>query len=244
MLGRRISLTDDDAHRTREMLRHLPEELPAAETEERTPHAVDGQRKDRTFGATGDELVTLAQGQDASVTRETALREDADDLAGLEGVGRLLDGVLGLGLRHGNGPHRTGQETHDALPLETFPGKEPDRTRREHPDDQDVDVSHVVGDEQHAALVRQVLQPLEADPVETLQEQPATGLHGAIPERHRAMPAGRPPGERDQEGQQQQTDDGGDRGDDHQQEPGERVKQGHATKLPSRRTGASRVLSG
>ena len=244
MFGGRIKLPDDHAHRTREMLRHLPEELAAAETEERTPHAVDGQRENRTFGATGDELVALTKRQDAAVAGEAALGEDTDDLAGLEGFGRLLDGVLGLRLGHGDGPHRAGQEAHDALPLEAFPREEPDRTRRDHPDDQDVDVGHVVGDEQHAPLVRQVLRPLEADPIEALQEQPATGLHRAITERHRAMPAGRPPGERQQEDQQEEADDCGDRGGDHQQEPGERVKQGHASKLPSRRTGASRVLSG
>ena len=80
-------LTDNHANRSRKVLRQFPEKLTFAETQERTPHAIDGNRQDRSTPASSDQFKSLAQLHETAIARQTALGEDTDNLATLERFG-------------------------------------------------------------------------------------------------------------------------------------------------------------
>ena len=227
MLSRGKRLADHDADRTGEVLGQFPKRFPSTEAEDRTPHAVDRNGNDGGATSTSDQLETFAQLHQAAITRQAAFRKDADDLATREGFARLDDGLFGLRLGNRNRSHQAAHEADELMPFETFPREEAHRTTRHHTHHQHVGIGDMVRDKKYATFCRDVLQPADTDGIPALQEQPAKGVHDAIPQRHRLMPARGPPGEGQQENCKQEQAERDERQGDHQQEPAEGVKQGH-----------------
>ena len=198
MLRRRERLTKDRGDRAREMLRPLEERLTAQVAEDRPPESIHGDRDDGHIGAAGNQLETPLQRQDTAVACQAALGKDADELTGLERLGGLLDRLLRLVFGDGDGPHQPGQLADDWIALEPLPGKETDRPRRQHPEQDHIDVGDVVADDQGAARRRQVGQTTHLHPVEEPHKTTAKRLHEAIPPAHGGIAAETAPKEKQQ----------------------------------------------
>ena len=96
LLGCRLRLhgfADADGHAERQRFRPAEARLAVAATEDAAPQVVEMDRDDRRVCSLGDLLKTLVEGLDRSVRRESALREDADQPALLQGFPGSGDGV-------------------------------------------------------------------------------------------------------------------------------------------------------
>ncbi len=86
-------LSDADGHAERERFRPAEARLAVAATEDAAPQVVEMDRDDRRVRPLGDLLKPLVEGLDGSVRRESALREDADQPALLQGFACAGDGL-------------------------------------------------------------------------------------------------------------------------------------------------------
>ena len=147
----RDRIAENDRDGIRDAARDFPEITAALEGKDRAPELVQPDGDDGRAGLAGDELEAALEAEQGAGAGELALREDADDVAGLDAIRGGADGLLCVAGGDGDGVEYAENPIERGLVVDALEHHETDRARTGDLEDDGIDPGDVIGQEEEAA---------------------------------------------------------------------------------------------